>query len=236
MLLSSRWYSGTLPGITLAYGPSQRGELSMPDSHPWYSVIRPWPCWSRPSASQRCQRTRSGQRRSRNASATARVERPRVRARSRMRCTAMACTGGWVIPEVCRCRGAWAASAEHAHRAGPGSSRPPRWRTRCAGSSRWPTAPTARCRVRPRPAPRSAVPGRPRRTRRPSSTCADRAAAPPRSSRPGRCREAGRPRGRRAAWGEARVEGHIHSALRRRRTQVGRVTACRPAGRTDAPR
>ena len=37
-----------------------------------------------------------------------------------MRCTAIACTGGWVIPEVCRLRGAWAASAEQAQRAGPG--------------------------------------------------------------------------------------------------------------------
>ena len=33
-----------------------------------------------------------------------------------MRCTAIAWTGGWVIPEVCRVRGACAASAEQAQR------------------------------------------------------------------------------------------------------------------------
>ncbi len=75
---------------------------------------------SRASASQRCQLTRLSHRRSRNASATARVDRPRLRAWSRMRCTAIACTGGCVIPEVCRLRGALAASADVAHRAGPG--------------------------------------------------------------------------------------------------------------------
>ncbi len=92
----------------------------MPDSQPWYSVTRPRDFGSRASASQRCQRTRSAHRRSRNASATARVDRPRARAWSRMRCTAIACTGGWVMPDVCRVRGALAASAEVAHRAGPG--------------------------------------------------------------------------------------------------------------------
>ena len=92
----------------------------MPDSQPWYSVIRPREFWSRASASHRCQRTRSAQRRSRNASATARVDRPRVRAWSRMRCTAIACTGGCVMPDVCRVRGALAASAERGPAGRPG--------------------------------------------------------------------------------------------------------------------
>src|SRR4051812_11992601 len=37
-----------------------------------------------------------------------------------MRCTAIACTGGWVMPDVCRARGALTASAEVAHGAGRG--------------------------------------------------------------------------------------------------------------------
>ena len=37
-----------------------------------------------------------------------------------MRCTAIACTGGCVIPEVCLLRGALTASADVAHLAGPG--------------------------------------------------------------------------------------------------------------------
>ena len=103
----------------------------------------------------------------------------RAREWSRMRCTAIACTGGWVIPEVCRARGACSGERRASPSArGRGSSRRRRWRTRCAGSSRCATAPTAGCRVRRRPARRSAGPARPRRTRRPSSTCAGTAAAP----------------------------------------------------------
>jgi hypothetical protein len=37
-----------------------------------------------------------------------------------MRCTAIACTGGWVMPDVWRVRGALAANADVAHLAGPG--------------------------------------------------------------------------------------------------------------------
>jgi hypothetical protein len=37
-----------------------------------------------------------------------------------MRWTAIACTGGWVMPEVCGTTGAVAARSPHAQRAGPG--------------------------------------------------------------------------------------------------------------------
>ncbi len=92
----------------------------MPDSQPWCSTTRPHPCGSRTVASHRCQATSGRHARSTNSPAACRSVRPCRLDASTMRCTAIACTGGWQMPEVAGYGGACRTPRWQPQRSGPG--------------------------------------------------------------------------------------------------------------------
>ena len=83
-------------------------------------VTRPTRSGSRAVASHRCQASSRGQDRSRNSAAACCSAAGRSAAASRIRATAIACTGGWQIPDVRGSSGASAESSAQPHRSAPG--------------------------------------------------------------------------------------------------------------------